>query len=194
MASGCCITPKRSRISGLPRTNPPARSLAAWPFSANLVDWYDYPGNPVLYEVQRPWQGRMRMMPRAFPVSGQWVAYIVDAHGHYYPGVRCVATATSRDLVHWQMAQNPTITIADTIRASTGRTNITAEDHDGGNAYPEWALYYDGRYYLCVYETYIRRSTIGYEFANNSHILFVSHRPHRGVSARAGFGRSTAGR
>lgn len=121
-------------------------------FSRNLVDWHDFPGNPVLHEVQE-WQGDDRAMPRAMlydPRNEQWVVYFCDSNGKY-PGIRAGGTAFSRDLVNWEYADGPTITIEDYVRAVPDRivateTEIQAE----GRIYPEWAIYHEGRYYLRV--------------------------------------------
>lgn len=121
-------------------------------FSRNLVDWRDYPGNPVLYEVQ-DWQGANRAMPRAMlydPAGEQWVVYFGDSHGQY-PGIRAAGTAFSTDLVHWRYAPGPTITIEDYARAAPEQITATPEElASEGRVYASWAIYSGGKYYVHV--------------------------------------------
>lgn len=121
-------------------------------FSRNLVDWHDFPGNPVLHEVQ-DWQGSDRAMPRAMlydPKNEQWVVYFGDSNGDY-PGIRAGGTAMSRDLVNWRYAEGPTITVEDYVRAVPERIVATEEETASeGRIYPSWAIFHDGRYYLNV--------------------------------------------
>ena len=121
-------------------------------FSRNLLDWHDYPGNPVLYEVQ-DWQGSQRAMPRAMlydEKNEQWVVYFGDSGGDY-PGIRAGGTAYSHDLVHWRYAPGPTITIDDYVRAVPERIEATPEElAEEGRIYPSWAIYHEGKYYLNV--------------------------------------------
>ena len=121
-------------------------------FSRNLVDWYDYPGNPVLYELQ-DWQGSQRVMPRAMLYderNEQWVVYFGDANGDY-PGIRAGGTAYSYDLVTWRYEPGPTITIHDYVNAVPDRIEATDEEIEkDGRIYPTWAIYHEGRYYLRV--------------------------------------------
>ena len=122
-------------------------------FTRNLIDWHDYPGNPVMYEIQREWQGIWRVMPRAMLYderNGQWVAYTGDADGPY-PGIRAVGTAYSRDLVNWVMDENLTMTVidyADEVAEHSGRSR--EEIIERGRIYAEWAIHYDDQYYLFV--------------------------------------------
>ncbi len=121
-------------------------------FSRNLVDWEDYAGNPVLYEVQ-DWQGSFRAMPRAMmydEANKQWVVYFGDSHGDY-PGIRGLGTAYSTDLVNWTYEDGPTITIADYAAAVPERIEATDEElAEEGRVYAEWAIHYEGRYYIRV--------------------------------------------
>ncbi len=121
-------------------------------FSRNLLDWHDYPGNPVLHEVQ-DWQGSQRAMPRAMlydETNEQWVVYFGDSHGDY-PGIRAGGTAFSKDLVTWHYAPGPTITIDDYVNAVPERIEASREELDAeGRIYPSWAIYHEGRYYLNV--------------------------------------------
>jgi len=127
-----------------------AQQTGSLAFSRNLVDWHDFPGNPVLHEVQ-DWQGSDRAMPRAMlfdPKNEQWVVYFGDSNGDY-PGIRAGGTAFSRDLVNWTYAEGPTITVEDYVRAVPDRIEATeAEIAEEGRIYPSWAIHHEGRYYL----------------------------------------------
>ena len=121
-------------------------------FSRNLVEWKDYPGNPVMYEVQE-WQGSYRAMPRGMmydEANKQWVVYFGDSHGDY-PGIRAVGTAYSTDLVNWTYEDGPTITIDDYVAAVPERIEATEQEQaDEGRVYAEWAINHKGRYYVRV--------------------------------------------
>ena len=122
-------------------------------FTRNFIDWHDFPGNPVLYEIQHEWQGIWRVMPRAMLYderNEQWVVYTGDADGPY-PGIRAVGTAYSRDLVNWVMDENITMTVidyADEVAVHSGRSR--EEIIERGRIYTDWAIYYEDRYYLYV--------------------------------------------
>ena len=121
-------------------------------FSRNLIDWQDYPDNPVLHEVQE-WQGNARAMPRAMLYDAkneQWVVYFCDAGGDY-PGIRAVGTAFSNDLVNWKYAPGPTLTIDDFTAAVPEQIEVTEEDlQSEGRIYASWAIYHHDRYYMQV--------------------------------------------
>ncbi len=121
-------------------------------FSRNLVDWEDYPGNPVLYEVQ-DWQGSDRAMPRAMlydEPNEQWVVYFGDSMGDY-PGIRAVGTAYSTDLVNWTYEPGPTLTIDDYAEAVPERIEATPEELEAeGRVYASWAIYHEGTYYMQI--------------------------------------------
>jgi len=127
-----------------------AQQTGSLAFSRNLVDWHDFPGNPVLHEVQ-DWQGSQRAMPRAMlfdEKNEQWVVYFGDSDGNY-PGIRAGGTAFSRDLVNWQYAPGPTITVDDYVNAVPERIEATAEElATEGRIYPSWAIFHEGRYFL----------------------------------------------
>jgi len=129
-----------------------AQQTGSLAFSRNLVDWHDFPGNPVLHEV-RAWQGSDRAMPRAMlfdPKNEQWVVYFCDSNGDY-PGIRAGGAAFSRDLVHWHYAPGPVITVDDYVRAVPQRIEATpAEIAAEGRIYPSWAIFHEDRYYLSV--------------------------------------------
>ncbi len=143
-------------------------------FTQNLVDWHDYPGNPVLFEVQE-WQGTSRAMPRAMLYDGQhaqWVVYFCDAGGDY-PGIRAVGTAFSTDLKHWTYAPGPTLTIDDFVAAVPERIVASEEEQrKEGRIYASWALYHNNRYYMQVSGT--TRTGEGRTYSN---VLLVSDAP-----------------
>jgi hypothetical protein len=120
-------------------------------FTRNLVDWYDFPGNPVLSEIRHEWQGGDRVMPRAMLFderNQQWVVYTGDAIGSY-PGTRAVGVAFSRDLVNWMIHDQITMTIEDYATRVAPLSNRTAEEIIArGRVYASWAIYHDDRYYL----------------------------------------------
>lgn len=122
-------------------------------FSRNMVDWHDFPGNPVMSEIQKEWQGIWRVMPRAMLYderNEQWVVYTCDADGPY-PGIRAVGTAYSRDLVNWVMDDKLTMSVVDYADEVAGQSRRSREDIiERGRIYAEWAIYYEGRYYLYV--------------------------------------------
>ncbi len=143
-------------------------------FSQNLVDWHDYAGNPVLYEVQH-WQGEERAMPRAMLYDEnkeQWVVYFCDANGAY-PGIRAVGTAFSNNLRDWTYAPGPTLTIDDFVAAVPERIEATDEEQQReGRIYASWAIFHEGRYYMQVSGT-----TRTGEGRTYSSILMVSDAP-----------------
>ncbi len=122
-------------------------------FTRNLVDWHDYPENPVMYEIQQEWQGIWRVMPRAVLYderNGQWVVYTGDADGPY-PGIRAVGTAYSRDLVHWTMDEKLTMSVIDFAGEVAELSRRSPEEIvERGRIYADWAIYHKDRYYLYV--------------------------------------------
>ena len=124
-------------------------------FTRNLLDWRDYPDNPVLHKLES-WQGSQRAMPRAMlydPKNEQWVVYFGDRYGEY-PGVRATGTAYSKDLLNWRHSETPTITIEDIYNAAPDRIRAPKERLDEeGRVYTEWALFHEGRYYQQVFAT-----------------------------------------
>lgn len=153
-------------------------------FSRNLVDWQDYPGNPVLFEVQE-WQGTSRAMPRAMLYDGrnaQWVVYFCDADGDY-PGIRAVGTAFSDDLLHWTYAPGPTLTIEDFARAVPERIEATDEELEReGRIYASWAIFHEDRYYMQVSGS--TRTGEGRTYAS---IMLVADAPDGPFEQFAGF-------
>jgi len=123
-------------------------------FSRNLLDWHDYPGNPVMHQLA-DWQGTRRAMPRAMlydQKNEQWVVYFVD-HTGKYPGIRAAGTAYSTDLVNWRPSTAPTITVDDYLRAVPEPRHVKATVEQlrrEGCIYPSWAMYHDGRYYVQI--------------------------------------------
>ncbi len=121
-------------------------------FSRNLVEWHDYPGNPVLHEVQ-DWQGASRAMPNAMlydPKREQWVVYLGISEGDY-SGIRAISAAYSMDLVNWTYDKGPSLTIDDFAKAVPALMKATAKElRAEGRVYANWALYHEGRYYLGV--------------------------------------------
>ncbi len=132
-------------------TTGPSGSLA---FTRNLLDWHDYPGNPVLNETQREWQTPARVHTRDMlydPVSERWVAYFGNICGSDVPGIRTLGVAYSTDLVNWEYADGPLLTIADYATAVPHRIEASeAELHQHGRIYLGWAMYYDNRFYLTI--------------------------------------------
>ncbi len=120
-------------------------------FSRNLLDWHDYPANPVMHQLA-DWQGTRRAMPRAMLYdrkNQEWVVYFVDRTGDY-PRIRAAGTAYSTDLVNWRPSTAPTITVDDYLRAVPEPRHVEAtveQLRSGGCIYPSWAMYHDGRYY-----------------------------------------------
>lgn len=121
-------------------------------FSANLVDWLDYPGNPVLYEVQEGMSSaRAHLLATLYdPREERWVVYFGAYRDH--PG-QFLNTAYSRDLVNWTYVPHPTITpndYADAVEAS-GRPRPTDEQvRSEGRVYADWAMYHEKRYYVMI--------------------------------------------
>ncbi len=124
-------------------------------FSQNLLDWHDYPDNPVMYKLA-DWQGSQRAMPRAMlydEKNSQWVVYFVDLVGHY-PGIRAIGAAYSTDLINWRPSEQPMLTVHDYVRAVPDWIEATDEEIDReGRVYSSWAIYHEGRYYLQVQGT-----------------------------------------
>lgn len=129
----------------------PSGSLA---FTRNLVDWHDFPGNPVLNETQREWQTPARVHTRDLlydPVGERWVAYFGNICGRDVPGIRTLGVAYSTDLVTWEYADGPLLTIADYAAAVPHRIEASADElHEHGRIYLGWAIYYDNRFYLTI--------------------------------------------
>ena len=119
-------------------------------FTRNLVDWTDYPGNPVLYEVQ-DWQGSDRAMPRAMLYdkrNEKWVVYFCDAGGNY-PGIRAIGAAYSYDMVNWIYEPGVTMTVVDFAAEVAEFRKETAEEIiEIGRVYAEWAIYHNDKYYM----------------------------------------------
>ena len=144
-------------------------------FTNDLVNWYDFPGNPVVNKVQNAWQSPHRAALRDLlydPVSDQWVVYFSDAGGDY-PGIRAVGAAYSKDLINWEYMDRPMITIND--YASWVPERIVATDQElleGGRVYHEWAIYHHGKYYFSL-----NGSTRTGEGRTYSSILLVSDSP-----------------
>lgn len=121
-------------------------------FTRNLVNWYDYPGNPVLSEIQHEWQGRQRVMPRAMLYDGrneQWVVYFVDALGSY-TGTRAVGVAYSRDLKTWEIDERIAMTIEDYASETAHLSNRSVDEiiKQRGRVYAAWAKFHEDRYYI----------------------------------------------
>lgn len=129
----------------------PSGSLA---FTRNLVDWRDYPGNPVLNETQCDWQTPARVHTRDMlydPVNERWVAYFGNICGDDVPGIRTLGVAYSTDLIHWEYADGPLLTVADYAAAVPDRIEASEEElHEHGRIYLGWAMHYGGRYYLTI--------------------------------------------
>ncbi len=119
-------------------------------FTRNLVDWIDYPGNPVMRDVQ-VWQGSARAMPRAVlydQPNEQWVVYFGDAGGDY-EGIRAIGASYSSDLVNWTSDPAPTMTVVDYANMVADDSDETAEEIiERGRVYATWAIYHEGKYYL----------------------------------------------
>ncbi len=143
-------------------------------FSQNLLDWRDYPDNPILYEVQE-WQGTSRAMPRAMlydETNEQWVVYFCDANGDY-PGIRAVGAAFSNDLRHWSYEPGPILTIDDFVAAVPEKIHATDNElKQEGRVYANWAIYHEGRCYM-----HVSGSTRTGEGRTYSSILMVSDTP-----------------
>jgi hypothetical protein len=144
-------------------------------FTRNLVDWVDYPGNPILWKTA-DWQGSARAMPRGVlydHTNEQWVVYFGDAGGDY-EGIRAIGTAYSTDLLNWTIDPEPTMTVVDWAQQVAVRTGETVEaivERREGRVYANWAIYHEGKYYL-----------------NASGFMFVSDNPGGPFELYEGFG------
>lgn len=127
--------------------------MASIAFSSDLVNWRDYPGNPVLEQIQQPWQSPHRIALRDLlfdPVEERWVVYFIDAGGNF-TGVRAIGAAESKDLINWRVTEAPLITIDDYKAAVPERISATeAELQEHGRVYFHWSMYYGGRFYIVI--------------------------------------------
>ncbi len=129
-----------------------ANQTGSLAFTRNLIDWVDYPGNPVLYEVQ-DWQGSARVMVSSLVYDEEneiWVTYYGDAHGDY-PGIRACGVAYSTDLLNWTYEQEPVLTIMDYAAAVPDRIQATEEELlTEGRIYCSGIILHEGTYYMRV--------------------------------------------
>lgn len=143
-------------------------------FTRNLVDWYDYPGNPIFSEIQY-WQGPYRAQARTMlydEANSQWVIYFGDREGNY-DGIRAIGAAFSYDLMNWRFHDGPIITILDYLKAVPEQIEATLDElKEDGRVYSNWALFDDGKYYLGIDGTNITGA--GRVYGN---IIFVSDQP-----------------
>ncbi len=132
-------------------TTGPSGSIA---YTRDLINWHDYPGNPVLNEIQRSWQTPHRVHTRDMlydPEESRWAVYFGNICGDDVPGIRTLGVTYSRDLVNWEYADGPLLTIADYAEMVPERIEATEEElHEHGRIYLGWAMRYDGRYYLTL--------------------------------------------
>lgn len=143
-------------------------------FTQNLIDWIDYPGNPVFYEVQ-DWQGSARAMPRDLVYDEEnelWIAWFGDAEGNY-PGIRAVGVAYSKDLLHWTYEQDPILDIMDFANAIPGKITATEEElMSEGRVYCGWVILHEGTYYMRVTGSHVTGENRQY-----SSIMLTSKHP-----------------
>ncbi len=132
-------------------TTGPSGSIA---FTRDLLNWYDHPANPVLNETQRSWQTPARVHTRDMlydPVGNRWVVYFGNICGDDVPGIRTLGVAYSRDLVNWEYADGPLLTIEDYARWVPERIEATEEElYEHGRIYLGWAMHHDGRFYMTL--------------------------------------------
>lgn len=137
----------------------PAGGLA---FTHDLITWHDHPDNPILNEVKRSWQTPHRVHVRDLfydPQHNRWVSYFGNICGDDTPGIRSVGVAYSNDLVHWDYADGPLLTIEDFAKIVPDQVEASPEElYEAGRVYANWGMYLDGRYYLTVSGTL----TVGY--------------------------------
>ena len=132
-------------------TTGPSGSIA---YTRDLFNWHDYPGNPVLNEIQRSWQTHHRVHTRDMlydPRENRWVAYFGNIDPHNSPGIREVGVAYSKDLVNWEYADGPILTIEDYAAMVPHRIEATEEElFEHGRVYLNWAMFYNDRYYITI--------------------------------------------
>ncbi len=133
-------------------TTGPSGSLA---YTFDLFNWHDHPKNPVLNETKRSWQTPARVHTRDMfydPVNNRWVAYFGNIPGsNDIPGIRTVGVAYSEDLINWEYADGPILTIEDYAAMVPERVEATEEElHEHGRVYLLWGMYFEGRYYFSL--------------------------------------------
>ena len=132
-------------------TTGPSGSIA---FTHNLLDWSDYPENPILNEIQRSWQTPHRVHTRDLlydPNEDRWVVYFGNIDPENSPGIREVGVTYSKDLVNWEYADGPLLTIEDYASFVPERIEATPEELDEhGRVYLGWGMYYNDRFYITL--------------------------------------------
>ncbi len=92
------------------------------------------------------------------PVENRWVNYFSDAGGNY-PGIRAVGSATSKDLINWEVTETPLFTIDDYKAAVPHRIKATDEEFfEHGRVYLHWTMHHNG----CFYAVLIGTEEVGY--------------------------------
>lgn len=124
-------------------------------FTTDLFNWFDYPENPILNEQQRSWQTHRRVLMGDIvfdPENNRWISYFGNmVLSRDEAGIRNVGVAYSKDLINWEYADGPILTIEDYATVVPDRIEATEEElHEHGRVYPGWAMIHNGRYYLTL--------------------------------------------